>query len=154
MTDTTITNRWLRISVGIYLLSLVFPCYRTASETSQSIMALTMGWIGVLSGGAAICWLANPLLWTAWILSNKKPRSSMLFAMGAFLMAFFFLLFTEVIANENNQSQRITERKLGYWLWLTSTLVMLIGSYVQVYRLNVKRFKERQALGSDNRFLH
>lgn len=78
----------------------------------------------------------------------------MLFAMGAFLMAFFFLLFTEVIANENNQSQRITERKLGYWLWLTSTLVMLIGSYVQVYRLNVKRFKERQALGSDNRFLH
>lgn len=154
MQEATNQQRWIRISVGIYLLSLVFPCYSTGSTNSQSIMALTMGWIGMLSGGAAICWLANPLLWTAWILFTRKPRVAMFFSMGAFLMAFFFLLFTEVVANENNQTQRITERKLGYWLWLGSTFVMLVGSYAAVYRLNVKRFREREANENKNRFLH
>lgn len=154
MQQATNQQRWIRVSVGIYLLSLLFPCYSTGSTNSHSFMALIMGWIGVLSGGAAICWLANPLLWAAWMLFAKKPRVAMFFSMGAFLMAFFFLLFTEVVANENNQTQRITERKLGYWLWLGSTLVMLVGSYVQVYRLNVKRFRERKANEANDRFLH
>ncbi len=44
-----------------------------------------------------------------------------------------FLLFDEVISDEAGNYSPITQYKLGYWLWVVSSLTMLIGSLLLTY---------------------
>ena len=122
------TKYILYLSAGLFLLSLTQKCYCTTSNCADSIMVFLIGWLGAFSGGAAITWFANPALLFSWITLKSNPKFSMIAAFSACLLAMFFLMFGEITANESGQVQPITEYRLGYWLWLSSTVVMVFGS--------------------------
>ena len=146
------SSKYVLISIGLFIISLSQKCYCTPSHCSYSIMAFLLGLAGMASSAAAFSWLANPLLIISWILQKRNPRGSMLLTMFAFLFTLSFLLFDSVLANENGQQQAITSYKPGYWFWVCSAGIMMLGGFVQVYRLNIEQQRSRvRAAGDSNR---
>lgn len=128
----------LLISIALFVLSLPFRCYCTGDSCTYSFMALALGGFGMLNGGAALAWLANPLLITSWIITRKVTNASLFISLGAMLIAFSFLLFDQVLANENGGKQTITSIETGYWLWLISIVIMFFLNVVLIYRRNLE----------------
>lgn len=117
----------LILSAALFVLSLFNFCFCTVNNCRTSIEALLIGWIAMLTGGAAISWLANPFLITAWILLTNNKKSAWVFALIAVFFSATFLNFKVVIQNEAGQYAAITRVGLGYWLWLTSCTTTFIG---------------------------
>ncbi len=132
------------ISIIFFVLSLTQKCFCSTTTCSDSIMVFLLGWAGVISGGAAITWIANPLLIAAWLTLNNKLKASMFLSMFAFLISLGFLLFDSVVDNEGGSSHRIISYKPGYWLWVMSTFCMLAGTFFLMAKTNAQRFTERQ----------
>lgn len=132
-------KRFLIVSMVLFGLSLTQKAYCTQTNCADSIMVLILGWGALLGGAAGFCWLANPLLVACWLSFGKKPKVAMFLASGSFLLAFFFLLVNQVVADEGGNSRTITERKAGYWLWLASHFTMLLGTYIAMYKVNLER---------------
>lgn len=135
---TSREKKLLFISIGLFVLSLPFRCYCTGDSCTYSFMALALGGFGMLNGGAAIAWLANPLLLASWMITKKVNNASLFVSLGAMLMALSFLLFDQVVSNENGGKQSIESVRAGYWIWLLSALVMAILNVMLIYRRNLE----------------
>jgi len=118
----------LIVGIGLFIFSLFNICFCTDNGCRTSIEALLIGWLATLTGGAAITWLANPLLIIAWILLIKNKKSAWLFGLIASIICISFLKFRVIIENEAGHYNPITKIGLGYWLWLSSCLTTFIGS--------------------------
>lgn len=136
--DQSIKKTVFISSLLIFLLSLTQKCYCTTAECGDSIMALLLGWVALLSGGAGIAWLANPLLIASWILLRKNLKAAMFISVAAVLFSLSFLLFDTVIANEAGHKQSIISYKPGFWLWLGSSMIMLFGTFYLMLRHNTR----------------
>ncbi len=121
-------NTYLIISLLSFIFSLTQICFCTTVNCSDSIEILIIGFFGLITGGACITWLANPLLLIAWIYLKKRPKQSIIFSGLAFIFSISFLFFDKILANEAGHYLEITQYRLGYWLWLFSSLIMLIGN--------------------------
>ncbi len=128
------------LSIALFAVSLTQKCYCTTSNCGDSIMVLLIGWLGMFSGGATFTWLANPLLIGAWYFLNKNLKTAMFLSAGAGLLSMSFLMFGQIIDSEAGHSNQIISYNAGYWLWLSSAWVMLIGTYYLQYRKNARRF--------------
>jgi hypothetical protein len=118
----------LIIGFGLFIFSLLNTCFCTDNGCRTSIEAFLIGWLAMLTGGAAVAWLANPFLIIALVLVTKNKKSAWLFALTALLFSLSFLKFKTVIENEAGQFNLITKIGLGYWLWLSSCLTTFVGS--------------------------
>ncbi|MBS1743998.1 MAG: hypothetical protein JST81_13270, partial [Bacteroidetes bacterium] len=142
-------KRFKTISIVLFAASLTQKCYCTTTGCADSIMVVLLGWAGIFSGGAALSWLANPLLIMSWITQKKKLKVSMFLSMLAFLFTLSFLMFNEVPDNEAGGKHPITHLKVGYWIWVSAAFIMMIGNYTLQYMENVKQYKQRMANGED-----
>jgi hypothetical protein len=120
----------LIVGIGLFVSSLFTTCFCTDNVCRTSIESLLIGWLAMLTGGAAITWLANPFIIVAWILLAKNKKFAWLFGLTASLICFSFLKFPIIIENEAGQYNPITKIGLGYWLWLSSCLTTFIGSLI------------------------
>ncbi|MBK8874189.1 MAG: hypothetical protein IPN13_09800 [Bacteroidetes bacterium] len=136
--DEKISKKVIIISIILFVLSLTQKCYCTTSNCSDSIMVFLLGWAAIFSTGAGLCWFANPLLLMSWIFLKKNLKLSMFLSVASFLLALFFLVFDSIVDNENGGSHQIVAYKTGYWLWVASHAVMLIGTFILMYRFNVR----------------
>jgi hypothetical protein len=118
----------LILSIGLFICSLTQPSYCTTTGCGDSIAVFISGAIGFLLGGAALTWLANPLLFISWFLINRKPKLSLITSLTATLIALSFLLFKQVINDEAGNYSNIISYKPGYWLWLSSSIAMFGGN--------------------------
>lgn len=119
----------LSISIILLVLSLTQKCYCTSSECGDSIIVFLFGFFSVIFGGATLCWFANPLLLFSWIFFwNNKV--SYYFSAFSTIIAISFLFFDEILDNEAGHYNKIIGYATGYWLWLGSNLVMLIGNII------------------------
>lgn len=143
MEDAKLKKNILIASIALFVISLTQKCYCTTTQCSDSIMAFLLGWLAAFSGGAAISWLANPLLIVSWFVLKRNLKIAMFLSMFAFLISLSFLLFDSVTDNESGGSHPIISHRLGYWLWIASTSCMLIGTFVLMLRYNTRRFIER-----------
>jgi hypothetical protein len=130
----------LRISIALFIVSLTQKCYCTA-ECADSIMVFLLGWAGIASGGFA--WLANPLLILSWFNLKKNLKTAMFLSVAAFLVSFSFLLVSSISDNESGIQHQIVSYKPGYWLWLSSSTCMLIGSFALMLRSNTRKLKSK-----------
>jgi len=88
---------------------------------------LLFGWIGLFSG--TIAWLANPALLTAWVMFYfGRYRRSAAFALIAAALMVSFLFAKTVVSSEAPTYSKVTGYGLGYWLWVASAFVLLIGA--------------------------
>ncbi|MGZ3923432.1 MAG: hypothetical protein ACXVBJ_06650 [Flavisolibacter sp.] len=118
----------LIVGIGLFIFSLFNICFCTDNGCRTSIEAFLIGWLAMLAGGAAIAWLANPLLIIAWVLLTKNKKSAWLFSLTALLFSISFLKFQTIIENEAGDYNPIKTIGLGYWLWLSSCLATFVGS--------------------------
>src|SRR5262245_49861927 len=124
--DKKLKKIFLIISISLFIISLTQKCYCTSSQCGDSIMLFLLGWGALISGGAGIALLANPLLISSWILLNKNLKLAMFLSVFATLLSLSFLFFGSIIDNEGGQAHQIISYKPGYWLWTLSNVSMLI----------------------------
>jgi hypothetical protein len=119
------------ISLALFALCLVNDGYYIAGPNPRAWAPawglLLVGWLGLFSG--TIAWLANPALLTAWVMFyRRKYRRSAAFALIAAALMASFLFAKTVISSESTSNSKVTGYGLGYWLWLSSAFVLLIGA--------------------------
>jgi hypothetical protein len=125
------------ISLAAYISSLFCDCFYSNTGNGEiGLVLLIFGGIWVLAGGSAITWLANPLLWYAWA-KRSDTRKSRYASFLSFFVSLLFLSFDNVPGAggcggtdgmiSHCDDLKIYSYGLGYYLWLASSLVFLIG---------------------------
>ena len=88
-------------------------------------------------------WIANPILLTSWMLFKRKPKLSLITSLLASAISLSFLFFDQVIADEAGHYEKITGYKQGYWLWVASSIVIVMGNLALKY---MKPIDEKKTL--------
>jgi hypothetical protein len=123
---------FISASIIVFGISLFQYCFCT-NDCINSFSALITGIFGIIFGGANLCWLANPLLLVSWIFFYFNTKVSFVFSLIASLISFMFIFSTGVAVDEAGTPRQIQNLESGYWLWLFSILIILIGNSVQIY---------------------
>lgn len=144
----------LYLSIILFLISLTQKAYCTSDSCSEGFLVFLLGWAVAFTSFAGLSWLANPLLILSWLLLHRKLKLSMLLCTGAFLLSFSFLLAGEVTANESGQQHQIVSRNAGYWLWFSSSFVMLLGTFWLQLKENTRNFNSTKNQQSSETYLH
>lgn len=135
MNTKTIKITTLATGIGLLLLSLTQKCYCTTDTCGDSLAVFIMGAFGIFAGGAALCWLANPLLLLSWVFI-KNNKQSTLFSLAAVCISISFLFFNKIIDDEAGHYKTIVGYQIGYWLWLGSSLITLTGNLLIRFKTN------------------
>lgn len=128
LNEIQIRRATLLLSITLYVSSLTQKCYCTTSTCGDSIAVVIVGIFGLFAGGAALSWLANPLLYGAWISLRKNEKLSLALSVLALLFAMSFLFFDTVLDDEAGNYKEIVSYQAGYWLWASSALIMAVGN--------------------------
>lgn len=129
----SLRNITVIISATLFALSLTQPAFRVGNATNDwwpSILALLTGWLGITVSGAAICWVANPLLVTGWFLLYRRPKIAAWLGVLATIAAACFLLFDKVVIDEAGHTGPILAYGAGYRLWLAACGCFAAGATV------------------------
>lgn len=130
---------WLS-SILLFVISLAFPTYCTTSScdgVGGGLVDLSFGWMGALFGGGAyLVWFANPFFIIAIFNNKNSPVTSVVLSGFALLIGLFFLRGGEVLLNEAGHTTYITGFQTGYWIWLSSFLLMLVASILSTRTSN------------------
>lgn len=124
---------FLYLSIGMFIISLTQKSYCSSYGLCDNygFLSLFIGWLGVfMLHIPAFTWLSNPLLLGSWIFFKKKPKISFILSIIAFFLMLSFLLVDEIISNEAGTKSKVVFYGLGYWLWLFSSFIMLIGNFI------------------------
>ncbi len=139
----------LSLSIGLYIISLTQIGYIDSPGNdggdNVGVYLVIFGTTGFLAGGAALSWLANPILWVSWMTINKPKRCFWLSLISTFF-SFSFLLFNKVYVGDCGGNdgygtytcyREIISRELGYYLWLTSCAILLGANFIRsnIYNL-------------------
>jgi len=76
-------------------------------------------------------WLANPFLFLSWISFEKYKKASLLLSILATITGLSFLSFDQIMTTEAGHYSNIIEYKLGYWLWISSMVIILLGNILR-----------------------
>lgn len=126
----------LHFSIMLFIGSLMSDAYcvnDNCNDSASGFMCFITGWIGVLMGGAAISWLANPTLLLSWLFFKNKKTLSTIFSIISTMFCLSFLMFDEIIVNEAGHYGQITDYKMGYWFWLLSSASIFLGNIWILY---------------------
>ena len=124
----------LLLSIGIYIISLTQKSYCTSGGTCEyfsGLLNLIFGWIGVFKLHLpAFPWIANLILLLSWKTFYKNTKISFILSILAFLIMLSFLFVDEIIINDGSTKSTVVFYGLGYWMWLLSSFIMLIGNLI------------------------
>ncbi|WP_174975685.1 hypothetical protein [Burkholderia contaminans] len=125
------TTVLLAISVLLYLVAMFTAPFRTGAPAphpwADGWQVLLMGWMGVLVGIYA--WLANPLVFAAWLLTAKRYRAQAVMLAGlALLFGMSFLSQHQIAVDEAGNVEPVHLDAIGYWCWLASFAVAVVGA--------------------------
>lgn len=137
--------KFLVISVSLLLLLIsltqdaVVVNYNDEIKTHDSLGYFLGGAVAFMGGGLfeEIIWLANPLSLLAirhLIKNDKKAVSYSLIASG---LAISFAFWKEVLGAESGAMAKIISFEPGYYLWLSSILVLTTGILIH-YKMSLK----------------
>jgi hypothetical protein len=125
----SLTRTILTVSIILFIISLTQICFDTENgpgEAGEGLAILFSGSFGFFLCPAGFTWLANPALLVSWIYINRNPRKSLIASILSTFLSFSFLLFTDVIVSEGGNTAKINSYRIGYWLWLTSSIIVLV----------------------------
>jgi hypothetical protein len=116
----------LFLSIVLYVLSMCFVVFYGKTEAHMNAYGLPVFIMGAIYIFLApeystlilfLIWLSNPLLWLAWIFIKRPKRSFYLSLISSLLaLSFVIWIYSDVTLGP------------AYFLWLASSLTVLIGS--------------------------
>jgi hypothetical protein len=118
------------VSIIVFAASLTQNSYYIAAENpkawSPAFYSLLLGPIGLFAG--VFEWLGNPVLLAAWVFSfARKNKIALVLGILASGLMLAFLFRHTIIASEAPTYARIIGYGAGYWLWLTSGVLVIIS---------------------------
>ncbi|MBU3013117.1 hypothetical protein KO506_17020 [Polaribacter vadi] len=124
----------LLLSIGIYIISLTQKSYCTSGGTCEyfsGLLNLIFGWIGVFKFHLpAFPWIANLILLISWKTFYKNTNISFILSILTFLTMLSFLFVDQIIVNDGSTKSKVIFYGFGYWMWLVSSFIMLIGNII------------------------
>ena len=124
------TTVLLAISVLFYLVAMFTAPFRTGAPAphpwADGWQVLLTGWMGVLVGIYA--WLANPLVFAAWLLTARYRAQAVVLAGLALLFGMSFLSQHQIAVDEAGNVGFVHLDAIGYWCWLASFAVAAVGA--------------------------
>lgn len=123
------------LSFALLLVSISQKSYQlnNGSQAGDGTAAFFMGWMGVLYGGAGLCWLANPIAIVSALLMRSHPLAALIASALALAIALAFLCFDQIVANEAPTYAKIIAYKAGYWLWVGTITVLFAGNLLSYF---------------------
>ena len=122
------------LSLSIFVTSLTFDALSYQYQGVQimpSLSCFLMGSIAILGGGLLewVIWLANPLcLISIFCLIMDKPIA-VKFAFIAVILSISFYSWNSILAAESGTSGKILSIRQGYYIWITSIIILATGTY-------------------------
>lgn len=101
-------------------------------EAVSSLVYFLMGSTAILGGGALewFIWLANPLSLFTILYLKKDNKKALVTALVAIVMSGIFRTWNEILGSESGSMARIVSFEAGYYLWLSSIIILGIGTYL------------------------
>lgn len=126
---------YIFVSLIIYIISLTQPAISSNElndKTLSGIATLVMGGLSVLGGGFFewIIWLANPLYFLSIIFFIKYRNTAQVLSLLSCILALSFVTWDKVLASESGRLAKIESLDIGYWLWLSSIVILTIGIFL------------------------
>ena len=121
----------LGLSLGVYIVCLVPEsfCVEGLCDEWPGYGILLTGFLAVPLSWANAAWLANPLLFLAWVAAGLGWRMpAVALSVAAVALSGSFMFADTVVTNEAGLAYPITGLRLGYWLWLSSMAIALVGA--------------------------
>lgn len=128
------------LSIILLIISLSMPAFfvdrgRTQPEEVGSLVIFLMGWMGPL-GGAVIpflFWCANPIyLFSICLFLNRNRKQAFFISLVSCMIALLFMQMDKIMVSESGSESTITSLGPGYYLWLSSFLVLSIGTGIKL----------------------
>ncbi|MEO7173829.1 hypothetical protein [Flavobacterium sp.] len=131
-------------SAIVYVISLTQYVVTVEHDVIESISSwqyLTLGSVAIFGGGVLewLIWLANPLYIISMILFIKHYKISMITAFLASFLAVIFSAWEEIRVDEKGISAKIIHFDLGYYLWVSSILILTTGTFIYFRHRNKRR---------------
>jgi len=130
------------LSIIVFIVSLFQPAFfidRIDSDAySNSLFLFALGWMSFLGGGFIpfIIWLANPIFLISIFLINKSLKAGILMSLISILLAIIFANLNSILISESGSTSKITELGLGFYLWLSSFVILFISSLFNLKHFN------------------
>ena len=120
------------LSLLIFLISLTQTAIVIKHQEITDIYGFNYfiaGSIAIIGGGIQewIVWLANPFSFLSIILFLKDSKTAILSSSIALILSASFLNWKEILGSESGTLAQILSFGLGYYLWLSSILLLTIG---------------------------
>ncbi|MNK64903.1 hypothetical protein D3C87_841880 [compost metagenome] len=128
------------LSLVILTISITQPAFYIESKEdpeawADSWLLFLFGWTFPLGGAFVpfLIWLANPIYIISIIFTLKGKKIGFYLSFLASLIAISFIKFDSIITSESGRESPIKSLELGYKLWLTSLVIMSIGTGINLY---------------------
>ena len=123
------------LSVIVFIISLTQNVVTVDYDIIDHVSSwqyLTIGSVAIFGGGVLewLIWLANPLYIISIILFIKNYKLSMITAFLASFLAVIFSAWEEIRVDEKGFTAKIIHFELGYYLWVSSILVLTSGIFI------------------------
>jgi hypothetical protein len=123
------------LSLTGLIISLTQPAFYIGridyDAYANSTVLFFLGWTGIFSGSLeSLIWLANPVYFIALYLFIKDNKLSLIMSGAATFLALLFATFPTILTSESGARSKITSFELGYKLWVTSFLILFIGTII------------------------
>ena len=115
------------LSLFIFILSLTQNALCFSHKCLDSLWAFSTGWILLVVGGANLSWLTNGLLISSLITIGKSKKTTLILVLSGIFFGMLPLLTRKIAIDEAGTLRPIITFELGYWLWLLSIIIILLG---------------------------
>jgi hypothetical protein len=122
-------------SAVLYAACLPFDafCRRGSCSGSSGFGILLTGALGIGLTPANTTWVANPILFAAWLATHRNWKTlGVLLSFVALMVGLSFMHYSTVVTDESGSPLAITGYRIGYWLWLASMAASCIGASIGV----------------------
>ncbi|WP_346085101.1 hypothetical protein [Sphingobacterium ginsenosidimutans] len=123
------------LSIILLIASLTMPAVFVDRggeypEEIGSLVMFLMGWLSPLAGAIVLFlfWCANPIyLFSICTILNRNKKAGFYLSLVPCLIALAFTQMDTIMTSESGSESTITALAPGYFLWLSSFLVLTIG---------------------------
>lgn len=140
MTLKIVRNTTIIISLIVLIISLTQNAIIIDYNGIKIIPAIDyffMGSMAIIGGGPLewLIWLANPLCLYTILYLWKNNKKALVTCTLATILSTSFLFWEKIIGSESGSMGKIVSFEAGYYLWITSIVLLTIGTFYYFARL-------------------
>lgn len=123
----------LTLCIILFIASLFLLPFTVEGDNPKpwpiGLWCFLLGWLTIAKAGG-LSWLANPLLIISWLMFKRNIKVAIGLSFAAIIFCSSFLFFDEVVTNEAGLPRRISSVGIGYYLWLTSSIITFASTLI------------------------